>query len=84
VPGADQIPDNSQLMLGFTSTQTQALGPDNLPSFETLRGVTDQWPNGYFAAGCAMHQLVNAGLPPAGLRRPAAPQPLVPLVELLK
>jgi hypothetical protein len=55
VPGADKIPANSQLMMGFTSTQTQALGPDNIPSFETLRGVTDQWPNGYFAAGCAMH-----------------------------
>ena len=42
-------------MMGFTSTQTQALGPSNLPSFETLAGVTDQWPNGYFAAGTAMH-----------------------------
>jgi hypothetical protein len=42
-------------MMGFTSTQTQALGPDNIPSFETLPGVTNQWPNGYFAAGCAMH-----------------------------
>jgi hypothetical protein len=42
-------------MMGFTSTQTQALGPDNIPSFETIPGVTDQWPNGYFAAGCAMH-----------------------------
>jgi hypothetical protein len=55
VPDADKIPEAAQLMLGFTSTQTQALGPDNIPSFETLRGVTDQFPNGYFAAGCAMH-----------------------------
>jgi hypothetical protein len=55
VAGADKIPEAAQLMLGFTSTQTQALGPDNIPSFETLRGVTNQWPNGYFAAGCAMH-----------------------------
>jgi hypothetical protein len=55
VPGADQIPDRAQLMLGFTSTQTGALGPDNIPSFETLPGVTDQFPSGYFAAGCAMH-----------------------------
>jgi hypothetical protein len=55
IPGAAQIPDRSQLMLGFTSTQTNALAPDNLPSFETLRGVTNQWPGGYFAAGCAMH-----------------------------
>jgi hypothetical protein len=55
VEGWEQIPDRAQLMMGFTSTQTQALGPDNIPSFETLRGVTDQWPSGYFAAGCAMH-----------------------------
>jgi hypothetical protein len=55
VPGAQQIPDNAQLMLGFTSTQTAALGPDNIPNFETLRGVTNQYPNGYFAHGCAMH-----------------------------
>jgi hypothetical protein len=55
VPGADRIPDRAQLMLGFTSTQTAALGPDNLPSFETLPGVTNQFPSGYFAAGCAMH-----------------------------
>ena len=48
-------PTDAQLMMGFTSTQTQALGPDNIVSFETLRGATDQWPAGYFAAGCAMH-----------------------------
>jgi hypothetical protein len=52
---AGSIPDNAQLSMGFTSTQTQALGPDNIPSFETLKGVTDQWPSGYFASGCAMH-----------------------------
>jgi hypothetical protein len=55
IPGAADIPDRSQLMMGFTSTQTNALAPDNLPSFETLKGVTNQWPGGYFAAGCAMH-----------------------------
>jgi len=55
IPGATRIPDRSQLMMGFTSTQTNALAPDNLPSFETLRGITNQWPGGYFAAGCAMH-----------------------------
>jgi hypothetical protein len=55
VAGANLIPEDAQLMMGFTSTQTQALGPDNIPSFETLPGVTNQWPNGYFAAGCAMH-----------------------------
>jgi hypothetical protein len=42
-------------MMGFTSTQIAALGPDNLVSFETLPGVTNQFPGGYFAAGCAMH-----------------------------
>jgi hypothetical protein len=55
VPGADQIPDRAQLMMGFTSTQAAALGPSNIPSFETLKGVTDQYPGGYFAGGCAMH-----------------------------
>ena len=54
-PPAPPDPDFAQLSMGFTSTQTQALGPGNLPSFETLRGVTDQYPAGYFAAGCAMH-----------------------------
>ena len=55
VDGAEQIPERAQLMMGFTSTQADALGPDNMPSFETLRGVTNQWPNGYFMSGCAMH-----------------------------
>ena len=49
------IPDHAQLMMGFTSTQTAALGPDNIPSFETLPGVTNQFPSGYFASGGAMH-----------------------------
>jgi hypothetical protein len=55
VPSAASIPDRAQLMMGFTSTQTAALGPDNIVSFETLRGLTDQFPSGYFARGCAMH-----------------------------
>ena len=55
VAGASSIPDKTQLMMGFTSTQVAALGPDNIPSFETLRGITDQFPSGYFAHGCAMH-----------------------------
>jgi hypothetical protein len=55
VRGADMIPNHAQLMMGFTSTQTAALGPDNIPSFETLKGVTNQFPSGYFASGCAMH-----------------------------
>jgi hypothetical protein len=55
VPEAASIPERAQLMLGFTSTQTAALPPDNLPSFETLRGLSDQFPSGYFARGTAMH-----------------------------
>ena len=55
VPGASNIPDKSQLMLGFTSTQSAALGPDNIPSFETLRNVTNQTLTSYFAHGTAMH-----------------------------
>jgi hypothetical protein len=55
VPDAAAIPDDAQLMMGFTSTQHAALGPENIVSFETLPGVTDQFPNGYFAHGCAMH-----------------------------
>lgn len=57
IPGAGSIPNNAQLMMGFTSTQTDALGPLNIPSFETLPNVTNQWPSGYFVGGCAMHLL---------------------------
>jgi hypothetical protein len=52
---AESIPDNAQLMMGFTSTQANALGPDNIPSFETLRRVTNQVPGSYFANGTSMH-----------------------------
>jgi hypothetical protein len=52
---AASIPDRAQLMMGFTSTQAAALGPDNIVNFETLKGRTDQFPSGYFAHGCAMH-----------------------------
>jgi hypothetical protein len=55
VSGADLIPDHAQLFLGFTSTQTAALGPDRIANFETLPGLTDQWPNGYFRSGTTMH-----------------------------
>lgn len=55
VPGAERIPDTAQLMMGFTSTQQAALAPENVPSFETLPGITDQGPRTYFAGGCAMH-----------------------------
>jgi hypothetical protein len=55
VSGADAIPDAAQLMMGFTSTQVGALAPGKLVSFETMPGVTDQWPSGYFAGGTTMH-----------------------------
>ncbi len=55
INGWENIPDKAQLMMGFTSTQHGALAPDNLVSFETMPGVTDQWPGGYFAGGCSMH-----------------------------
>jgi hypothetical protein len=55
LPGAGKIPADAQLTMGFTSTQQQALGADAVPAFETLRGMTDQWPNGYFRYGTNMH-----------------------------
>jgi hypothetical protein len=55
IPGADAIPDDAQLFLGFTSTQRSALGPRRIANFESLRGVTDQWPAGYFRHGTVMH-----------------------------
>jgi hypothetical protein len=55
IPGAGRIPDNAQLFLGFTSTQQSALGPDSIANLETLPGLTDQWPDGYFRNGTTMH-----------------------------
>lgn len=55
IPGADSIPDDAQLFLGFTSTQRSALGPTRIANLESLRGVTDQWPGGYFKHGTVMH-----------------------------
>jgi hypothetical protein len=55
VAGASSIPDQAQLFLGFTSTQHTTLAPGNLPSFETLPGLTDQWPDGYFVGGTTLH-----------------------------
>jgi hypothetical protein len=49
------IPDDAQLFLGFTSTQRRALGPDSIANLESLPGLTDQWPNGYFRGGTTMH-----------------------------
>jgi hypothetical protein len=55
IPGADAIPDDAQLFLGFTSTQRSALGPARIANLESLRAVTDQWPGGYFRHGTVMH-----------------------------
>jgi hypothetical protein len=53
VPGADLIPDTSQLFLGFTSTQKAGLGPPQIANFETL-GYVDLRDSQYFAHGTHM------------------------------
>jgi hypothetical protein len=53
VPGADLIPDGSELFLGFTSTQKAGLGPGKIANFETL-GYVDLRA-GYFHGGTHMH-----------------------------
>jgi hypothetical protein len=55
LPAAELIPDTAQLFLGFTSSQKQALGPELIANLETLPGLTDQWPRGYFRHGTTMH-----------------------------
>lgn len=55
IPGARSIPPQSQGFLGFATTLVSNMGPDNIPSLETLPGLTDQWPNGYFKQGTTMH-----------------------------
>jgi len=53
VPGAELIPDTAELFLGFTSTQSQGLGPRKIVNFETL-GLVDVR-SGYFREGTHMH-----------------------------
>jgi hypothetical protein len=53
VPGADLIPDGSELFLGFTSTQKSGLGPRLIANHETL-GYVDLR-SGYFRNGTHMH-----------------------------
>jgi hypothetical protein len=53
VPGAELIPDTAELFLGFTSTQSQGLGPRKIVNFETL-GYVDLR-SGYFSEGTHMH-----------------------------
>jgi len=54
VPGADLIPDTSELFLGFTSTQKAAFGPGKIANFETL-GFVDLRGTDYFANGTHLH-----------------------------
>jgi hypothetical protein len=54
IPGADLIPDRSELFLGFTSTQKAGLGPTRIANIETL-GYSDGGPGGYFRQGTHMH-----------------------------
>ncbi len=53
VPGAYLIPHDSELFLGFTSTQKAGLGPRRIANFETL-GLVDLR-GGYFRGGTHMH-----------------------------
>jgi hypothetical protein len=53
VPGADLIPDGSELFLGFTSTQKAGLGPRLIANHETLGFVDVR--GGYFHGGTHMH-----------------------------
>jgi hypothetical protein len=54
VPGADLIPDTSELFLGFTSTQRAGMGPGRIANFETL-GYVDLRGSDYFRRGTHMH-----------------------------
>ncbi|HEX5449218.1 MAG TPA: hypothetical protein VFW85_04095 [Gaiellaceae bacterium] len=54
VPGADLIPDTTELFLGFTSTQKAGMGPGKIANFETL-GYVDFGGRDYFLNGTHMH-----------------------------
>ncbi len=54
VPGADLIPETSELFLGFTSTQRAALGAGKIANIETL-GINDLRGSTYFREGTHMH-----------------------------
>jgi hypothetical protein len=54
VPGAQLIPEQAELFLGFTSTQKAGLGPGRIANLETL-GYSDGGPGGYFTGGTTMH-----------------------------
>ena len=54
IPGADLIPETSELFLGFTSTQKAGMGPGTIANFETL-GYVDFRGSDYFRNGTHMH-----------------------------
>jgi hypothetical protein len=54
VPGAELIPDSSELFLGFTSTQRAGMGPGRIANHETL-GYVDFRGSDYFREGTHMH-----------------------------
>ena len=54
IPGADLIPETSELFLGFTSTQRAGMGPGKIANFETL-GYVDFRGSDYFRQGTHMH-----------------------------
>jgi hypothetical protein len=54
IPGADLIPETSELFLGFTSTQKAGMGPGKIANFETL-GYVDFRGSDYFRNGTHMH-----------------------------
>ncbi|MEU2623293.1 hypothetical protein ABZ642_35190 [Streptomyces sp. NPDC007157] len=55
IPGAKSIPREAQGFLGFATTLDSNMGPGVIANLETLPGLTDQWPNGYFKQGTTMH-----------------------------
>jgi hypothetical protein len=54
IPGAQSIPRQAQGFLGFTTTLESNMGPGIIANLETLPGLTDQWPDGYFKQGTTM------------------------------
>jgi hypothetical protein len=54
IPAAQFIPRQAQGFLGFTTTLVSNMGPGLIANLETLPGLTDQWPNGYFKQGTTM------------------------------
>ncbi|MGH9172627.1 MAG: DUF7405 family protein [Acidimicrobiales bacterium] len=53
LPGAELIPDQSPLFLGFTSTQAAAQGQRGIANLESL-GMTNQRAGSYFAGGTVL------------------------------